>query len=315
MTVLAVAALACAPAMAGDVAGFYAGVYGGGVVGSSAQSTLGADILGVWTNSNHPGPYGFEYNPDSTAFPAQLDKLKNVVEATPFADTIVDYEVLVTGTTTYARSALFGGVVGYGFGNGMRVELDFGHSASDADTFRVTGFTQSVAIGFIDEDTGVWTLGGSSISGSEPDDPVPFNQAMYGFGTARTTADFLLVNGWHDFDTGTKVTPYVGGGAGLARLSTALFLGDCDCDLTESVRAGYVPAAQIGAGFKVQLSGPLSLDLGYRLKLAAAPGGKASLKAADVDYLFEGSALTLDMAQTGIYTQHTLTAGLTYAFN
>jgi opacity protein-like surface antigen len=320
MTVLAAAAFACAPAMAGDISGFYAGVYGSGVVSSSAQSSIDLSVFGVSATSPFVAPTEIINNPDSPLSQTQLDKLQPVLDATPFASNIVDLEFLAEGTTNYGRSASFGGVVGYGFGNGVRVELDYGHSTSDADTMRITGGMLSVAQGQSDEQTGVWTWGGMSQPGPVSSETVPFGQATFLGAGARTTADFLLVNGWYDFDTGTKLTPYVGGGAGLAHLSTALgssamnFWGNCDCDAVFAPQAGFVPAAQIGAGFKVKLSDPLSLDLGYRLKFAAAPGGKASVK---MDFDLDGDAalLVLDATQTGIYTQHTLTAGLTFAFN
>ena len=314
LTVLALVAGAAAPAMAGDVSGFYAGIYGGGVVKSSAESALGGHARMIETDSSHATPTGFIQS-ELPASDADIARLQPIVLATPNIRTLFDFDFFLNGTMSNGRSGTFGGVMGYGFGNGVRLELDYGRSALNADTISVTSSGITIAGGIIDDDTGVWEWASMTGSYAGPVESLSLGSldyVLFGGVSARTTADFLLVNGWYDFDTGTKLTPYVGGGVGLAHLSTSFDTCECDLSIVATTQTGFVPAAQVGAGLKIRLSDPLSLDFGYRLKVAGAPGGSASLSAA-IDDL--SAAISTDLTQTGIYTQHTITAGLTYAFN
>lgn len=307
-------ALSVVPAFAGDGSGFYAGIYGGGVMSSSAESTLSTNTQVIGTGSAYEHPERFRISGVIPASQAQIARFESDVLATPNISGLLSADILVNGILNYGSSAAFGGVVGYGFGNGVRVELDYSRSSAVAESIRATNKLGT----FLDsgiEDDGTWVWGGRSIFDAESPTTVPLASLDLFFRTTRrTTADFLLVNGWYDLDTGAKLTPYVGAGVGLAHLSTSLDIAGCGCDALVTTQSGFVPAAQVGAGVKVKLSDPLSLDFGYRLKIAAAPKGSASWSTEmNIDNV--AGTHSSDIAQTGIYTQHTITAGLTYAFN
>ena len=114
--------------------------------------------------------------------------------------------------------------------------------------------------------------------------------------SGRTSATFLLGNLWKDFNAG-PVTVYAGGGLGLALLDIegSYFGGTRGWDDKSLAFAG-----QLGAGFRVPLSGNWLLDAGYRFKMAV----DASLKAAPFATLSNNATLTL--------YDHILQLGLTY---
>lgn len=81
----------------------------------------------------------------------------------------------------------------------------------------------------------------------------------------------ILANVWYDFDIGTKVKPYVGGGAGWARSRAEIVApvttssGCCDLDGSNSrtqENSGF--AWQLGAGFNYPVSPGVDLGIGYR---------------------------------------------------
>ena len=72
---------------------------------------------------------------------------------------------------------------------------------------------------------------------------------------------YLLGNLWYDFDGGSAITPYIGGGLGAGYVMPNFTSGSW------SYSTGYLaPAAQIGVGVKFALADKVDLDLGYRLK-------------------------------------------------
>lgn len=112
--------------------------------------------------------------------------------------------------------------------------------------------------------------------------------------SGSTATTFLLGNVWYDLKTGSAITPYVGGGAGVAMVMPNFTSG------TWSWSTGYTaPAAQIGAGVKIGLADGVGLDLGYRLK-ASFNGSMVATHGYSV-----ANTMTLDQ---------TLQAGLTFGF-
>ena len=63
----------------------------------------------------------------------------------------------------------------------------------------------------------------------------------------------LLLNGYYDFDTGTRVTPYIGAGAGYGWVDTYGYDG-----------SGLALAAQVG--FEYKINDTFSLDTSYRYR-------------------------------------------------
>lgn len=95
-----------------------------------------------------------------------------------------------------------------------------------------------------------------------------------------------LVNGYYDFDTGTKVRPYVGAGIGVAQLKL-------DSGAVHGDDTGF--AYQLKTGVSYPINDRLSAQLGYRylgvndVRIGQGPG-------------------RID----GDYHDHAVTAGLTY---
>jgi opacity protein-like surface antigen len=81
--------------------------------------------------------------------------------------------------------------------------------------------------------------------------------------SGNVNATYLLANAWMDFDTGSILTPYLGGGVGLGWLSGDTIFGAPN-GFGTSTGAGF--AFQVGTGVKVDLSENMALDVGYRFK-------------------------------------------------
>ena len=68
----------------------------------------------------------------------------------------------------------------------------------------------------------------------------------------------VMLNAYYDIDTGTKFTPYVGAGIGMARLKAKI---DDEQDFSKSKTTF---AWQVGAGVSYAMTENVSLDAGYR---------------------------------------------------
>jgi outer membrane autotransporter protein len=124
-------------------------------------------------------------------------------------------------------------------------------------------------------------LGGTSLPGST--------------GTASATA--LMANLFHDFETGTPLTPYVGGGIGYAWNELDNF-GVTGLDVLDDDDSGFAWQLGAGLGFAVTEQATVSLDYRYfstsaDLKTTAAAGSV-------------GNQVDLD--------SHTVMLGLRYRF-
>jgi opacity protein-like surface antigen len=114
--------------------------------------------------------------------------------------------------------------------------------------------------------------------------------------TGKASTLYLLGNLWYDIDTGSSITPYLGGGVGAAVIMPNLtFSGGTTYTTTE-----YAFAAQLGAGVKVQVADNISLDLGYRAKEVFNAGISGS-----------GTGTNLKNAS---YIDQTVQVGLTFGF-
>jgi opacity protein-like surface antigen len=83
--------------------------------------------------------------------------------------------------------------------------------------------------------------------------------------TGDLTANYLLANIWYDIPLKSKISPYVGGGIGVAKV-------DADVQFGGGLGSGYQNSGtnfsyQFGIGFTYPLSPKLSLDVGYRYKV------------------------------------------------
>ena len=69
----------------------------------------------------------------------------------------------------------------------------------------------------------------------------------------------VMLNAYYDIDTGSKFTPYIGGGIGVAKLKGKVSYDE----ETDSVKNDSF-AWQLGAGVSYAMTDNLSLDAGYR---------------------------------------------------
>lgn len=305
----AVVAFAATPALAVDVAGFYAGFYVGGAQRNAtdfglAQSSAFLDDLGVVKTPDSFVNDGID--------PLLFDFLNAAVKQTPFADFGGGGAVTTHGSLSFTPAMLSGLVFGYTIGNGVRLEADLSQTSFGANVFTPKTGEIETASGSIDAD-GVWTWtkgGHATLPGPPPD---PRTLAFFDL-KLKTDVQFLLLNAFYDIGTGTAITPYVGGGIGVARVSSTLtdtLTCTCGAGPHSETASTIVPAAQIGGGVRIAVAKPVTLDIGYRYRLAASP----NLKVLDVQDLGFGSFGYFATKQSGIIGIHTVTAGLTFALN
>jgi opacity protein-like surface antigen len=105
---------------------------------------------------------------------------------------------------------------------------------------------------------------------------------------------YVLGNLWYDFNTAGSLTPYLGGGLGVATLFPDISAGQ---DGTNFVDPSVALAGQLGGGIRSRVSESLSLDIGYRAK-GVVNGSLASpnLTLAELQYIDHTVQLGLDFA-------------------
>ena len=81
-------------------------------------------------------------------------------------------------------------------------------------------------------------------------------------GDGDLTVDSLLVNTFGVYRSASRLTPYLGAGIGVARITAADLTVTGQPLIDDDV---LVLAYQFGAGFEIELTRFLALDLGYRL--------------------------------------------------
>ena len=159
------------------------------------------------------------------------------------------------------------GVVGYEFGNGLRVEGELFLARAGVDKLTYSGPA----------------AGGTAIPIGAIDVPVSGTAGQLG----------VLANVWYDVDTGSDWVPFVGGGVGLMRVDygNVEYDGNALAQTIADVQAraagqpsqplppGFVPALSttdtvfawhIGAGVGYRLNDNIILQAGYRLQAAGA---------------------------------------------
>ena len=106
-------------------------------------------------------------------------------------------------------------------------------------------------------------------------------------------AFIFLINGFYDIDTGTKLTPYVGGGIGFAVLDIKdLFIGDVNIRIVRGDNDDTVFAYQLAGGITYEITEQIAADLSYRYVATSEP---------DFDGLEE-------------YNSHNLVAAIRFSF-
>jgi opacity protein-like surface antigen len=120
---------------------------------------------------------------------------------------------------------------GYAFNNGLRAEFEYGWQQPDINS--VSGHVVGVPITF--------TGNGASVS-----------------------VNTFLANGYYDFKTPYKITPFVGGGAGVAVLSAHTSGPSAGLVTLNSGDSATVFAYQVTAGASYPLTDQISLTGSYR---------------------------------------------------
>ena len=153
----------------------------------------------------------------------------------------------------YAASA----ALGYALGNGVRVEGELGYRANDLRRLDVRRPGTLAVLGL----------------------PAGAKLPIDGHIAALT----FMVNAAYDFDAGGGWTPYLAGGAGLARLSVKATAGAVE--LVEDQDSVFAYAVGGGVGREIEGSGarPAVLSLDYRYFAAAKPTFQGSLTGAEFD--------------------------------
>ncbi len=78
-------------------------------------------------------------------------------------------------------------------------------------------------------------------------------------GTAELESQSLFLNAYYDIDTGTKFTPYVGGGIGYAKIEGSMSMPGMNISEDNTNFAW-----QLGAGVAYAVNKNISVDFGYR---------------------------------------------------
>jgi opacity protein-like surface antigen len=137
------------------------------------------------------------------------------------------------------------GAAGFGFGNGLRADGEFGYRRHGFDSLQIR------ADGGLGAAFGVGSLNGSTLKA-----------------TGHLSALSLLGNLWYDVDLGSGVKPYLGGGLGAARISAT----NIAVSGVTIVNGGdTVFAFQVGAGVGYEIFPAATLSLDYRYFRAADP--------------------------------------------
>lgn len=295
-------ALGVTPSAAANVSGWYAGIYGAG--SSPASVDFGFDIISAFYSTTGTIEQPSSFVNSGGADPVLFDFLNTSIEGFPFADFGSGLGMLTEGRLDLLNALSYGAVVGYGLGNGVRVEADISSASFLTGNYAPLTGSQQGLIGTIDP-AGVWTWTKAFDMPLPSPPPPPVPMSFFGL-EYQLDVQFMLVSGYYDFDTGTAFTPYLGGGAGLARV-TGTLTDLCGCGTFST--SMIAPAAQIGGGVRIVVAEPVTLDLGYRYKMAMTSG-------VGVEELLYGpgpSAFGFIAEQSGVIGVHTLQAGLTFA--
>jgi len=113
---------------------------------------------------------------------------------TDFGTTVpVSFGLSGTASVDPDLGYVFGGAVGYGWDNGVSIELEAAYRRHQIDVSgtAIAGYLTSAGFSTV-----------ASLTGHDTD--------------GHMSALSLMANAWYEFDTGSSVRPYVGGGVGIA---------------------------------------------------------------------------------------------------
>ena len=158
------------------------------------------------------------------------------------------------GELTNKYVSLFGGIT-------QAVDTHFNYDGSNYIANFKTGFTVGAAVGGNINEKLRGELELSFVNG----DVSEFHQEGVNDGLGgEVDGYYLLANLWRDVDMGLPVTPYFGGGVGLALMDVDVDISNNDPNVDQTIAF----AAQLGTGVRFDVSDNLTLDAGYRFKAA-----------------------------------------------
>jgi opacity protein-like surface antigen len=291
----------------GDVSGFYAGIY---ALGGQRNDTGFEEIQVSGAVYDTAGPTPAIGNPGFPPLPFEL--FQAGLSYYPTATSVGYAANGLDGLMSSGAGLGAGLVAGYAFGNGFRIEADLSNISFAPRSAEFDGYTYATGLARFVGGAWDWTYrfedqGPSSYTAD-------LSELAYGT-RLRTSGTFLLANGYYDIDTATGITPYIGGGIGVALVSSELQLGSAcsSCVVGNGFDdSALVPAAQLGGGVRFALADPVTLDIGYRYKVAASSELATSVLVPD-----NGNGTGFDglvYRQTGVLGIHSIQAGFTFAF-
>lgn len=170
-------------------------------------------------------------------------------------------------------SRIIGGTVGVDWGNNWRTEFELSFANFESDHFHITEFKCE-----------------------KPPSSLCVTHRVPGDAGSTVSTTYLLGNIWYDIGSGSKLTPYIGGGLGMGLVGADMFRDTLNAEQVNS--AGL--AIQLGLGLRFNVSEHVLIDAGYRFKdivwLPTAPGD-----------------LSLSRPDTN-FGSHNFQMGLTYRF-
>ncbi|WP_374251944.1 outer membrane protein [Acinetobacter brisouii] len=125
------------------------------------------------------------------------------------------------------------------------------------------------------------------------------------------TLQSYMLNGYYDFKIGSRLTPYVSAGVGLAhtKLKTTAVMTSGSTTIDDNIGSNTKShiALGIGAGFAYEINPKLHLDLGYRY----LNGGNVTNR---LHYINKSTSDTVEVENKVKVDAHDVTLGLRYAF-
>lgn len=180
---------------------------------------------------------------------------------------------------------------------GAYVSAGFGTAiANDAD------LTEPIGTGTIDFDIGfaVRLAAGYAFAKTRLEGEIGYQKNNFnsmsvnvpGLGSGTTPIDgdgsnlSFLVNGYYDFKNNSRVTPFIGGGIGFARVDASAISIPGFGVLTTSAD-DTVFAYQVGTGFGIAVKGNASIDISYRYYATSDPdfGGTKAENSSHIIYV------------------------------
>ena len=154
--------------------------------------------------------------------------------------------------TVFDEGDAFSIAWGREFGSNLRFEIEL--SAQDNDVETHSGVTVADTLNIDTEDAGVLITGSANIGASVG--------AVVSAGRGSIDTNYLMINGYYDFPTGSAITPYLGAGIGYA--DADITFNPSGIDIVDDSDSTFAYQLTAGAEFAVSDSFDLFGQLRYR---------------------------------------------------